>query len=200
MAHNFKLKACIESLVNPGSVIAGKITRMMGTCGNPKCRCMNKNTPKKHPYMQLSYTHEGKTKTLSVKKANLAAMQEMTENYTNLRQASLTLGHEAAVLVKKHGVELTKKIILDTYDSVIRKKAGIKPASRILRETRSSSDKWKTKALERQAEITKNQVKTRDLENSRDNWKAKAMQVKKENQELRKGLEKSKKNLSHSSG
>jgi uncharacterized protein DUF6788 len=200
MEHNLKLKACIESLVNPGSVIAGKITRLMGTCGNPKCKCVNKKDPQKHPYMQLSYTHEGKTKTLSVKKANLAAMQKMTENYKNLRQASLLLGHEAAVLVKKYGVEHTQKIILNTYDSVIRKKAGVKPASRILRETCSSSDKWKTKALERQAEIVKNQVKTRDLENSRDNWKVKAMQAKKENQELYKELEKSKKKLSANSG
>ena len=123
-------------------------------------------------------------------------MEEMTENYKVLRQASLDLGHEAAVLVKKYGVEHTQKIILDTYDSVIRKKTGVKPATRILRETRSSSDKWKTKALERQSEIAKNQVKTRDLENSRDNWKVKAIQAKKENKELCKELEKSKKKLS----
>ena len=101
MKRNSKLSECIESLVSPGPVIAGKITRLMGTCGNPKCRCMRKNTPQKHPYMQLSYTHEGKTKTLSVKKANLTLMEEMTENYKVLRQASLDLGHEAAVLVKK---------------------------------------------------------------------------------------------------
>jgi len=193
MGHDSQLKAYIESLVNPGAIIAGKITRLMGTCGNPKCKCVNKKNSQKHPYMQLSYSHEGKTKTMSVKKTNLDALQKMTENYKKLRHASLALGHEAAVLVKKHGVERAQEIIFAAYDSAIRKKAGTKPASRILRETSSSRDKWKAKALERQAEITKNQVKTRDLEKSRNSWKAKAMQAQKETLELRKELERAKK-------
>ena len=130
---------------------------------------------------------------MSVKKTNLDALQKMTENYKKLRHASLVLGHEAAVLVKKHGVKRAQEIIFEAYDSVIRKKAGTKPASRILRETRSSRDKWKAKALERQAEIAKKQVKTRDLEKSRDSWKTKAMQAQKETQELRKELERAKK-------
>jgi len=193
MGHDSQLKTYIECLVNPGAIIAGKITRLMGTCGNLKCKCMDKRNPQKHPYMQLSYSHEGKTKTMSVKKTNLDALQKMTENYKILRHASLALGHEAAVLVKKHGVKRAQEIIFEAYDSAIRKKAGAKPASRILRETRSSCNKWKAKALERQAEIGKNQVKARDLEKSRDNWKTKAIQAKKENQELRKELEKAKK-------
>ena len=74
MEHDSKLSKCIESLITPGSVIAGKITRLKGTCGNPKCKCMRKNNPQKHPYMQLSYTHKGKTKTLSVKKGEVTGI------------------------------------------------------------------------------------------------------------------------------
>jgi hypothetical protein len=79
--------------------------------------------------------------------------------------------------------------MLDKYEEVldleISRKNGTRPASGTLRETRSSCDKWKTKALKRQSEIDKMQVKIRDLEKSRGKWKDKAIQAKEENQELK---------------
>ena len=118
----------------------------------------------------------------------------MTENYRQSCSNTQYLALKMIELYRQEGLQG----MLDKYERILDlemcKKTDGKPASRILRETRTSKDSWKTKALERQTEIAKIQVKARDLENSRDNWKTKAMQAKKENQELCKELEKSKKN------
>ena len=78
--------------------------------------------------------------------------------------------------------------MLDKYEEIldleISRKNRTRPASRTLRETRSSCDKWKAKALERKLELDKMAVKIRDLEKSRDKWKEKAAEAKKEQQEL----------------
>jgi hypothetical protein len=136
---------------------------------------------------------KGKNSSVFVKKEDASVIKKMTENYRQSRSNTQDLALKMIELYRQEGLQG----MIDKYEKILNaefcKKAGTKPASRILRETRSSCDKWKAKALERQAEIGKVQVKTRDLEKSRDNWKAKAIQVKKENQELRKELEKSKK-------
>ena len=105
------LVTVIEKLLNPGSVIAGKVRTMTSVCGKPGCKCMRKENPEKHPYHQLSYTKDKKTKTMYVKKADLALIEKSTENYRELRQATLDLGHEAAALVKAYGVMEATRIM-----------------------------------------------------------------------------------------
>jgi len=89
-------------------------------------------------------------------------------------------------LYRQEGLEGTFDKYEETLDLEISRRSGARPAARTLRETRSSCDKWKTKALARQSEIDKMQVKIRDLEKSRDKWKEKAIEAKEENQELKK--------------
>ena len=195
------MKEQIRIMMQAKPILPGTLAEHYTVCGKAQCRCKDKINPRKHgPYYRLSYSLKGKNSSVFVKKEDASAIKEMTKNYRQSRSNTQDLALEMVELYRQDGLPG----MLDQYEKIldteISKKTGAKSASRILRETRSSSDKWKTKALERQTKIIKNQVKTRDLENSRDNWKAKAMQVKKENHELRKELGKSKKNLCATSG
>ena len=71
-----KLVAIIEKLLNPGPVITGKVRMMTSVCGKPGCKCMRKKNPEKHPYHQLSYTKDKKTKTMYVKKADFTLVEK----------------------------------------------------------------------------------------------------------------------------
>jgi len=189
------MKQQVEKMLNAKPMLPGTLEEHYNVCGKAQCRCKDKINPRKHgPYYRLSYSLNEKNSSVFVKKEDAPAIREMTENYRESRSNTQDLALEMIELYRQEGL----RGMLDKYEvilaSEISKKTGSKSASRILREARSSSGKWKAKALERQAEIAKMQVKTRDLKNSRDNWKAKAMQLKKENQELRAELEKSKKN------
>lgn len=172
---NLKLDSIVEELVNPQPVIAGKARTMTSRCGKPGCKCMRKTNPKKHSYNQLSYTKDKKTRTMYVKNSDLESVQKMSENYNNLRKASLDLGHQAVALTKAHGVEAACKIMADSFERVKRKSMGLKPESQVLREARVSRDKWKKKALKRQSELAEKVVRIRDVEKSRSTWKKKAL-------------------------
>jgi len=157
---------------------------------------MRKNNPAKHPYSQLSYTHAGKTKTMYVKKADLVSIKEMTNNYKDLRQASLDLGHETAVLIKTHGVEVAGQIVRNSFDRAKRNYLGMKPQSAIMRNMRISRDKWKSKALARQDASEKDRVKIRDMKKSRGKWKNKAIKAQKKVEELQKKVVDAEKKIS----
>ena len=188
------MKQQVEKMLNAKPMLPGTLEEHYNVCGKAQCRCKDKINPRKHgPYYRLSYSLKEKNSSVFVKKEDAPAIREMTENYRESRSNTQDLALEMIELYRHEGLQS----MLDKYEvilgSEISKKTGTKPASRILREARSSSDKWKAKALERQSEIAKMQVKIRDLDKSRDNWKAKAMQEKKENYKLRKELENAKK-------
>lgn len=56
-------------------------------------------------------------------------------------------------------------------------------SGRMLKESRNN---WKEKALQRQKEIRKLQIKVRDLSKSRDNWKRKALEAQRKLEQLKK--------------
>ena len=196
MKANSRLDSSIKILVNPRPVIAGKVRTLMSSCGKPGCKCMKKNNPEKHPYHQLSYTEDKKTKTMYVKKSDFASIEKMTDNYQALRQASLDLGHEAAALIKTNGAEEAGKIMMDSFDRARRKIMGIKVEAAILRNTRFSRDNWKNKALARQNALEKNRVKIRDMKKSREKWKNKAIKAQKKVEKLRKKVVDAEKKIS----
>ena len=196
MKANTNLKSSVATLVNPHPVLAGKVRTLMSSCGKPGCKCMKKNNPEKHSYNQLSYTHEKKTKTMYVKKSNIEVIKKMTDNYKDLRQATLNLGHEAAVLIKAHGVEEAESIITDTFDQVRQKVMNIKPESVNLRKIRASRKNWKNKAMARQAVLGKNRVQIRDIKKSRKSWKLKAINTQKQIKTVQKELKDANKKIS----
>lgn len=175
MENKSKLDSIVKRLVDSQPVIAGKARTMMSHCGKPGCKCMRKTNPEKHVYHQLSCTKDKKTKTMYVKDADLESVQKLSENYCDLRKATLDLGHEAVVLSKAYGVDTASKMMVEAFDRIKRKSIGLKPESKHLREARISRDKWKGKALKRQSDLAEKVVRVRDVEKSRSSWKKKAL-------------------------
>ena len=188
------LIAITEKLLNPGPVLAGKVRTMTSVCGKPGCKCMRKDNPEKHPYNQLSYTKDKKTKTMYVKKVDLDLTKEFTENYKELRQATLDLGRKSAELIKTHGINEATEIINESFEKSKCNILKLKQSPATVKQLQKSRNNWKSKALDRQSEINKLRIKVRDLEKSRDGWKTKAMWQKTENNILKQECKSIKKN------
>jgi hypothetical protein len=76
-----------EKIIELGEMRPGSISKQYNVCGNPKCRCKDKEDPRKHgPYYQLNYTHRGKGKTEFVKKENLAQTKMEIKNFLKLKE------------------------------------------------------------------------------------------------------------------
>ena len=170
-----KLKDLSQRVMNPSPILAGTVNKQSITCGNSNCRCMDKKNPQKHSCHKLSYSQNGKTKTITLKKADIEVAAEMTESYRELRKTVLEFGHESAALVRSHGATKAREVIAEVLQETARISAGGKPESGKLRDARASRDKWKKKAKERHRELEKNKVRIRDLSASRENWKTKSM-------------------------
>jgi len=70
-----------------GDMRPGSLSTQFNVCGNPTCRCKDKDNPKKHgPYYQLSYTHKGRSKSEFVKKEDLAEVKKQIRNYQRFKQ------------------------------------------------------------------------------------------------------------------
>ena len=122
-------------------------------------------------------------------------IRQMTNNYRMQVQNIQDLSLELLELYKKEGCQA----MIDKYELLIEreisKKMGRRPESAVLRESKKSQDKWKSKSIERRFEIEKLKVKVRDLSVSRDNWKSKAIQAETTVKELQSEILSSKKKL-----
>lgn len=64
----------------------GKISRQFNVCGKAKCKCKDPNNPIKHgPYLYLSYTFQGKGKTLFITEKNHQEMEKRINNYKRFK-------------------------------------------------------------------------------------------------------------------
>lgn len=179
------MKKKLEIWLNTKPVLPGTLEKRFNVCGKPGCRCKDKVNPQKHgPYYRLSYNLKGKNSSIFVPSKDAAIIEEMTNNYREAKSNIQDLALSMVDFYRQDGLDGMLERYERMVDSEISKKTGSKPASAVLRETSSSKDKWKAKALDRKSKLNKKQVKIRDLEKSRASWKAKAMQLKEENHEL----------------
>ncbi len=69
-----KIKNAVTQL---GTVLPGSISTQWNVCGKPGCRCKDLKNPRKHgPYYQLSFTIEGKSSSMFVKKEDIKVVLE----------------------------------------------------------------------------------------------------------------------------
>ena len=170
-----ELKEAIAVMVNPECMLPGKVREFKTTCSTPGCKCHRTKEPEKHIGRQMSYTHERKTKTFSIKKKDVLTVKELHSNYTKTKNAVSIVTHETTEMMRVYGVEETVTVVEDLIRSEKRKSIGLKPESQHLREIRHSRNQWKKRAEQRKNELKEVKAKNRDLEKSRDNWKAKAI-------------------------
>jgi hypothetical protein len=76
-----------EELAKIGDMRPGSLSKQFNVCGNPTCRCKDKENPKKHgPYYQLSYTHKGRSKTEFVRKGTEKQIKQELKNHEKFRR------------------------------------------------------------------------------------------------------------------
>lgn len=88
------------------------MSKQYNVCGNPTCRCKDKENPKKHgPYYQLSYTHKGRSKTEFVRKGTEKQIKQELKNYGKFKRLTrewVDLSLEIARLRREESAERGK--------------------------------------------------------------------------------------------
>ena len=77
-----RIKEIQKTLSEMGEMRPGSLSMQYNVCGNPSCRCKDKENPQKHgPYYQLSYTHKGKSTTEFVKAEKVNEVRQQIQNF-----------------------------------------------------------------------------------------------------------------------
>ena len=175
--------------------LPGTLTKQYRICGKPNCKCIDKKEPKKHPFFQLSYMLENKRSSIYISKSEVDQAEEMTETYRKLRKIITDISTETVRLTRQYKPVEAAQIVNSIIDKARNKALGSKPESGKLRDAKTSVEKWKNKALERQNKLRKNNIAIRDLNDSRDNWQSQTQNLKKENEELKAIIEQQKEQI-----
>jgi hypothetical protein len=90
--HLQRIKTIKKRLSQLGPVLPGSLSEQWNVCGKPGCRCKAPDKPQKHgPYYQLSFTVDGKSSSMFVKKEDLKVVRECMKRYTQLRRLNTDL-------------------------------------------------------------------------------------------------------------
>jgi len=79
-----ELEKSINRVFGRGPIVKGTVCEMARKCGKPSCACSRGEL---HRSMMLSWSHQGKTKLMSVPPERLAELREKSEEYQHLRSA-----------------------------------------------------------------------------------------------------------------
>lgn len=186
MSETSNLEKLAKRLRLSHGVLAGTVNTQSITCGNPNCGCMDKRNPRKHSCHKLSYSANGKTRAITLKKCDVEKAVAMTNTYRELRELTLKAGREMAELVREHGVVKAEDIALSLSTESAPATKSVEPSQ--LRVVATSRDKWKSKALSRQKDLERRRVRVRDLETSRAKWRSKFNEAVQENKRLQSRL------------
>lgn len=78
------LEGSIEAVFGRGPFVKGTVYEMARKCGKPSCACARGEL---HRSMVLSWSHEGKTRLMSIPPERLAELRGKSEEYQRLRGA-----------------------------------------------------------------------------------------------------------------
>jgi Family of unknown function (DUF6788) len=180
------LQHLIEQQLNLPAPLPGSVKEQYTTCGQPNCRCKDKEKPQKHgPYNQLSFSLKGKSSTMFVKKPDIDKVTAMTGSYKNHRELTIEIAQQMVELCRKKGIRQAQHTYDELYNNAIRKRAGERSETGRMKELRASRDKWKARAVKRGEELKKVIAASDSLKNKRDRWyKEVLLYRKQENEKL----------------
>jgi len=96
------IKAAIAAL---GPVLPGSISTQWNVCGKPGCRCKDAKRPRRHgPYHQLSFTLAGRSSTLFLKPADVAAARRCLRRYRRLKDLCAQWAWACVAQARRGGV------------------------------------------------------------------------------------------------
>jgi len=101
----WNIKLIKDSLHRLGPFLPGSISRQYNVCGNPNCRCKDPKKPKRHgPYYQLSFTANGRSSTLFIKKEELAEARLRVRRFRRFKLLNAKLLQACLELARKQGL------------------------------------------------------------------------------------------------
>lgn len=81
-----KIERIKQKIFNLGDMHPGSLSKQFNICGNPNCRCKDKENPKKHgPYYQLSFVHRGKSSSRFINKEYVPEVKRQLANYKKFK-------------------------------------------------------------------------------------------------------------------
>tara|TARA_B110000914_G_C15492624_1_gene461479 strand:- start:1463 stop:1807 length:345 start_codon:yes stop_codon:yes gene_type:complete len=71
-----------NEIMELGEIRNGSVSEQYNVCGNPTCRCKDKDNPQKHgPYYQLSYSFNKKSTSQFVSAENIDKVRQQLAGY-----------------------------------------------------------------------------------------------------------------------
>jgi hypothetical protein len=87
-----RIRQIKDVLSQLGPILPGSISTQWNVCGKPGCRCKDPKKPRKHgPYYQLSFTVDGKSSSMFVKKPQLKELRNCIKRYQKFRALNMQL-------------------------------------------------------------------------------------------------------------
>ena len=94
-----------NEIMGPGEIRNGSVSEQYNVCGNPTCRCKDKDNPQKHgPYYQLSYRFNKKSTSQVVSAENIDKVRQQLavyKTFVKLKDEWLGVSIELSKLRKK---------------------------------------------------------------------------------------------------
>lgn len=95
------IKRKIDAL---GPFLPGSLSTQWNVCSTPGCRCKDKHNPQKHgPYYQLSFSVDGKSSTLFVKKKDASEVRKRIRRYKKFKELCRELVKASVEQARKQG-------------------------------------------------------------------------------------------------
>jgi hypothetical protein len=79
-----ELEHSVEAIFSPGPLVKGNVYEMARKCGKPSCACARGQL---HKSMVLSWSHQGRTRLMSVPADRLEELRSKSQEYLRFRGA-----------------------------------------------------------------------------------------------------------------
>lgn len=169
------MKKLMSALVEMGPILPGTLV----TTQRPLKEGDRRRRKDAGTIHMLSYNVKGRNSSMYVKREDYAAVAKMVANYSQARALFFEIGLETVSACRQDGVEAVAEAWHSQMKNIEHKASAGKVAARPSKVLERSRDTWKNKAKERQAELEKNRITTRDLSASRDKWRTEALGLRK---------------------
>ncbi len=107
-----KREKLLDSLLDHEPMIPGSIKEVYRKCGKPSCWCVEEQG---HPYVRITWTEQGVSKTKAISKENIAMIRNLTQNYRKFKQKRRQV-NELDKAIKKIFDQLERQSIEDTRE------------------------------------------------------------------------------------
>jgi hypothetical protein len=93
-------------ITNLGPMLPGSISEQWNVCGSAHCKCKDSEQPVRHgPYYQLSFTVQGKSSTMFIKKPELNEARKRIARYHRFKELNIALVRAYVDLAREEGIQ-----------------------------------------------------------------------------------------------